>query len=274
MADTKISELPATTAPIPADIIPIVTDLSTTPVTKKVTVQNLLALVTQTGWISVSDSWAYASADNPTGVITVPSGAVSLYNTGDRIKLTQTGVKYFIVTGVTDTTLTVYGGTDYTLANAAISSIYYSHQKSPVGFPTNPLKWTQELKDSSVVNQVNPVAGTWYNLGAISLSIPIGSWNIYYQCLIYATRAAAGVLSQVVTLSNANTTESDVDLSNSMYLPSTVEIELTFTKSKTILLASKTTYYLNSKTKNADCTNIYFGGTQCTNIIRAICAYL
>ena len=84
-----------------------------------------------TGWSSISDSWTYASATT----ITVPSGATSIYSVGDKIKLTQTTVKYFYVVGVADTLLTVTGGSDYTVANATITSPYYSHQSNPVGFP-------------------------------------------------------------------------------------------------------------------------------------------
>jgi hypothetical protein len=83
------------------------------------------------GWNSVVDSWSYASAVT----ITVPSGAATLYSKGDKLKLTQTTVKYFYIVNVADTTLTITGGSDYTLANAAISSIYISHGGTPIGFP-------------------------------------------------------------------------------------------------------------------------------------------
>jgi hypothetical protein len=83
------------------------------------------------GWIDANESWAYASAST----ITVPSGAVAKYAKGDKIKLTQTTVKYFYVIGVADTVLTVTGGSDYTVANAAITANYYSHATSPIGFP-------------------------------------------------------------------------------------------------------------------------------------------
>lgn len=87
--------------------------------------------VASDGWVDAAESWAYASANT----ITVPSGAASKYAKGDKIKITQTTVKYFYVVGVADTVLTVTGGSDYTVANAAISANYYSHQVSPVGFP-------------------------------------------------------------------------------------------------------------------------------------------
>jgi len=88
---------------------------------------------TADGWQSVSDTWTYASATT----ITVPSGAASLYKKGDKIKLTQTTPKYFYIVTVADTLLTVTGGSDYTVANAAITSPYYSHQASPIGFPVS-----------------------------------------------------------------------------------------------------------------------------------------
>ena len=83
------------------------------------------------GWTAVINLWSYASETT----ISVPSGAASIYAVGDRIKITQSTVKYFYITAVADTLLTINGGTDYTLSNAAITNPYYSHQLSPVGFP-------------------------------------------------------------------------------------------------------------------------------------------
>lgn len=83
------------------------------------------------GWISANETWTYASATT----ITVPSGAASKYAKGDKIKLTQTTVKYFYIVGVADTVLTITGGSSYTLANAAITSPYYSYASTPQGFP-------------------------------------------------------------------------------------------------------------------------------------------
>ncbi len=86
----------------------------------------------ETGWTAGVGTWTYASATS----ITIPSGGASLYAVGDRIKLTQTTVKYFYVISVADTALGITGGTDYTLTNAAITSPYFSHMASPVGFPS------------------------------------------------------------------------------------------------------------------------------------------
>ena len=83
------------------------------------------------GWISADASWTYASAST----ITVPSGAASLYQKGDRIKWTQTTVKYGVIVAVADTLLTIAVNDDYTVANAVITLNYYSHQLNPIGYP-------------------------------------------------------------------------------------------------------------------------------------------
>jgi hypothetical protein len=86
------------------------------------------------GWAPAIETWAYASATT----ITVPSGATSRYQKGDKIRLKQGGeYKYFYIVSVSDTTLTITGGSDYTLANAAITDNYYSKAMNPQGWPVS-----------------------------------------------------------------------------------------------------------------------------------------
>jgi hypothetical protein len=89
-------------------------------------------------WVDDSgEVWTYASATT----FTVPTDLTAKYTPGTRIKLTQSStVKYFVVLSSTysnpNTTVTAYGGTDYTLANAAISANYHSYAVNPQGYPT------------------------------------------------------------------------------------------------------------------------------------------
>jgi hypothetical protein len=84
------------------------------------------------GWIPTLESWSYASATT----ITVPSDATIKYNIGDKIRLRQGGsYKYFYIVGVSSTTLTVTGGSDYSVANAIITDNYFSRVVSPLDFP-------------------------------------------------------------------------------------------------------------------------------------------
>lgn len=87
------------------------------------------------GWIGANETWTYASATT----FTVASDVTSKYRVGDKIKLTQTTAKYFYLVAISysapNTTITVTGGTDFTLANAAITSPFYSKLETPQGFP-------------------------------------------------------------------------------------------------------------------------------------------
>lgn len=103
------------------------------------------------GWISDSgETWTFASSTT----FTVQGDATAKYTVGTRIRLTQSAsVKYFVVTAAPSlaagvTTVTISGGTDFTLANAAITGNYHSYEANPQGYPTwfnfdpSPTGWT------------------------------------------------------------------------------------------------------------------------------------
>ena len=90
------------------------------------------ALYRANGWVPGSGTWTYASAST----VTVPASDAACMSVGTKIWLTQTSSKYFYVTGVSGTTITVNAGSDYTVANASITSPYFSNVSSPFGFPT------------------------------------------------------------------------------------------------------------------------------------------
>jgi len=86
----------------------------------------------KSGWVEADETWAYASATT----ITVPSGAASKYQKGDKIKITNnSATKYFYIVSVADTVLTVTGGGDYTVHDSAITNPFYSKIENPQGFP-------------------------------------------------------------------------------------------------------------------------------------------
>jgi len=105
----------------------------------------------ESGWIPAREDWVYASATT----ITVPAGATSKYQKGDKIRLVQSAAwKYFYITAVASTLLTVTGGSSYTVADSAITENAYSHAESPMGFPlyfNYALAWTGST--------TNPVIG-------------------------------------------------------------------------------------------------------------------
>jgi len=89
----------------------------------------------KTGWIPVSDTWTYASA---TSFKITGKDVRYRFPKGTKIKLTNSGTKYFYVVATafsTDTTITITGGSDYNLASATISGQAYSYAAAPQGFP-------------------------------------------------------------------------------------------------------------------------------------------
>lgn len=96
-----------------------------------------LGVSSSDGWTDdTANTWTYASATTFTcaGV-----DRTSVFTVGVRLRLKQGGsYKYFVVVSSafsTDTTVTVTGGTDYTLANASITDNYYSYAGNPQGYP-------------------------------------------------------------------------------------------------------------------------------------------
>lgn len=93
------------------------------------------------GWEDdTADTWTYASGSGGgTATFTIAGvDRTAVLTPGTRIKLTQTTVKYFVVISSsfsTNTTVTITAGSDYTLANAAISANFHSYVLNPQGYP-------------------------------------------------------------------------------------------------------------------------------------------
>lgn len=236
------------------------------------------AAVIETGWLPAGETWTYASAT--TFTITGVDRTTKYYPCM-KIKLTQTTAKYFIITKVafsTDTTVTVYGGTDYTLANAAITSPLFSLNKAPAGFPMSPTKWSVTTTDTSSRSQVPPTATTWYNLGSVSITIPIGVWYVSYQVAVQTSDTNSAVADVQATLSTANNSESDVDFTTWTYgafgSGIAANVVQTLNRTKCLELTSSTQYFLNTKTSTANIDSLNNRNDASKLIITATSAYL
>ena len=248
---------------------------------KKVLLDNLpsgtgTSGIDDSGWVAAEETWEYASADAPTFTFITAGDKTDKYSAGMRIRLVQTTTKYFIITKVAysdpNTTVTVYGGTDYTLADATIESPYYSVTKAPYGFPLDPNKWTVQTSDSASRTQATPVQNTWYNIGTINISIPIGVWSVHYICNFNVNNSTAAVVTTgQITLSTANNSESDADLTGGVVGVNVINPAF---RTKHLVLASKTVYYLNARTTGEGVDAIGFRGDRGNTIVRAVSAYL
>lgn len=245
-----------------------------------VSVSALTAAATTDGWNALTDTFTYGSTDQHIFTMTLPGDFTTKFYPGMRMKLTQStgGTKFFIIHKVAysapNTVLTIYGGTDYTLNNEAISSVYYSTQKVPTGFNASPSKWTEELSDTSQRLQSSPVSTTVYNIGTLSIDIPIGAWDVSFYVSLRSDLSVAGTAQLRAGLSTANNSFSDSGLKCYALHGNTTGATMVAHRRKLLELASKTTYYLVGSVEGSNLSNLIFNGDQASTIVRAISAYL
>lgn len=234
------------------------------------------------GWLAAEETWTYASSDSPTFTFTVPGDKSTKYYPGMRIKLTQTTVKYFIITGVVysspNTTVTVYGGTDYTLANEAIIYPYYSSAKAPAGFPLDPTKWTVTVTDSTQRSKTTDISdSTWYNIDAAAqISVPIGIWNVSY--MVYGSSSVTATPSwhsvRACLSSSSNSCSDNLSLQEHLVLTDLHNNILSVATIKVVTTA-KTTYYVNIQcSASTAITLLRYYNDLYPMVIKAECAYL
>lgn len=302
-----INALTSKTTPVGADVISI-GDSASSYASKKVLLSNLYkslgtgtqdsttylrgdgtyATVTSgagvNGWVTMTGvTFTYSSADAPSYVISSNTNLTSVLSLGMKIWFQNNSTDVFgFVTAIGSWSgsaqlITIYCGTDYSVANSAISAPYYSTSKSPLGFPTSPIKWTVKITNTSNNTQNSPTISTWYNTGSISIDIPIGVWNVDYKCSAWVIRNSTSA-EQLVTLSTGNSTESDSEFTSWLLNQGATSSALgalnTLFVQKQLLLSSKTTYYLNMKTTQSSVTSISLRGDVTPIVLRAVCGYL
>lgn len=232
-----------------------------------------------TGWVAAGETWTYASASSPEYTFTISGDKTAKYFAGMKIQYVQSATtKYALITKVAfsigTTTVTIYGGTDYTLANAAITSPFYSIGRAPAGFPLDAAKWTVTVTDTSSRSQSSPVSGTWYNPGSLSLIIPTGIWNVTKHMAVGVVNGAGTQGVGYSTLSTGATTESFPETSSASY-NGTLSNETIISHFNIVkfTLPTATQYFLNIKT-TAAVTSIAIRGDTVGTFVRATSAYL
>ena len=231
------------------------------------------------GWVSAGETWTCTGADGNTGTVTIPSDVTGKYGEGMKVYLTQGTAKYGFVSGTPSvasgtTTMTLWGGTAYTFSAGTIGSPQYSTQKSPFGFVVDKSYWSVVTTDNQALTQGTPTQNTWYNLGTTTIVVPVGRWNLSFQCIQQAVVGSAAVCSVASCLSTANNSASDPQLTGFTQNNNTTNVSANVCKEKDLYLASKTTYYLNCRTVAATITDIYHRGDIGLTVINAVSSYI
>ena len=105
------------------------------------------------GWIEFPHTCTYASAST----FTLDGNFTSFFTKGLKLRWAQTTTKYGVVvsssysSGTGKTTVTIAVNTSYTIANAAIASISYSHSSHPYNWPDY-FTWSPTWTNLSVGN--------------------------------------------------------------------------------------------------------------------------
>jgi hypothetical protein len=221
------------------------------------------------GWTTYESDFAYYSADAPSYKMSVSVLLADKLSPGYRVRVNQGGYKYFILTSVDEvgstTHLTLYGGTDYTLADETITDVAFSPHKAPYGFPLDPDKWTVEITEQDWVEQASPVQDTRYDSGT-SFSLPKGEWSLFYTVNGYAAKSSS--YGDVIIAISSDATFATYETSVATFGYNAVTTSLS--RADHISANSSTQFYVFFFTVNTSLTSIKMKILT----IRAVSAYL
>ena len=173
----------------------------------------------------------------------------------------------------TNTTVTVQVPEGCTIpTSGGVTSVVYSGQRSPYGFPSNRNLWTVECINKYQVIQSSPTAWTWYYTN-LMLTTPIGAWKLGYELLSYGGKTAS-VFDHYVTLATSSATETSNAYTSVVIGYDTISSMQSRTGA--VSLSSATPYYVNMKTSSSGVNNIQIVGiaTYATGRIYAENAYV
>lgn len=91
-------------------------------------------------WLLLTNAFNFNSSSGITGVMTVNGDLRNLFFIGSKVRMVQSSItKFFNVLAVSfasnTTTITITGGTDFTLTNTTITNVSVSNSVNPNGFP-------------------------------------------------------------------------------------------------------------------------------------------
>lgn len=163
---------------------------------------------------------------------------------------------YAIVTKVATTTATCQVPEGCTIATSGgVSAVDLSSVKVPYGFPADEGRWRVETLHNANGSQSSPVSGTWYNIGSIQLTIPIGAWVTDYQGTGDSTGGVNGAI-MYATISTGASSETDKKSTGGFFMQGSVRFLGQLYKRTDHSLSSATLHYLNAKVDAASVTTI------------------
>jgi hypothetical protein len=192
---------------------------------------------------------------------------------------------YAIVTKVATTVATVQYPEGCAIpTSGGITTVDIATTKAPFGMSVSTSRWTVSATLKTITTQNAPVAGTWYNMtgtsgvtgGSVLSSLPVGEWVLGYEVNGQTSKAAASSTDLYVTLSTANNTESDNELTSFLInngAAGSISISALLKRAKPVSVTAAQSYFLNTKSTTSS-SDIYNRGEIVATVIRADFAYL
>lgn len=173
-------QIPDLTQLLPADLtaddLLVIRDISAQK-DKKIRVGDLTGMPS-IGWISALETWTFASFANGIGVVNIPSGGLTKYAVGMKVQFSQAtgGKKYAVITGVTNTTLTLVMLLGASLTNESVATPQYSTEAAPptsdtvdfTSLPTDANGWSARLVGAK---------RRYYKKGSTGCSVAGSAWT-------------------------------------------------------------------------------------------------
>lgn len=170
------------------------------------------------GWTLIPYTCAYLSATSFTvGKDLVTNGPLAV---GDKLKIVQgtnTFKGYIISLSVSNgaTTVTVTGGSDYSLSDAAISAAYFSKAENPAGFSNGGwFNWVPTVKGyvNMTVSNLNIQQAVFKISGHVMLVA------VVIDCLFGGTLNEGAYISLPIRSKNQTTLTCSIDMATSTYV--------------------------------------------------------
>jgi hypothetical protein len=294
MADKELHDFTAVSVPALTDVH-FVNQSSTA---LKETTAQMFTLINSTnidfvsaGWKADVNTWTAVSgsfdANFPNFVFTIAADASTYLYVGQKIKYTQTTVKYGVIVKVAysspNTTVTVYGGgtkasPSYEMTSAAITYPYYATNSRPLDFPMGEETWSTVYISTQDCYKYAPDGASWYggasawtSGSAITPYFGIGLWNVKYDVTMYK-RAWAG--NWKVTLSSSNNAESISKLTAAYFMDVGNSQLIQTGRSADIILTTSTQHWLLGIITVNGCDYVRFRGDVNPTVITAKCLYV
>lgn len=160
--------------------------------------------------------------------------------------------------------------------SGGIDAVDYSPHKVPHGFPADATRWDVVAMLKFLSQKVSPTVSTWYNENFNGIYLPVGDWDVSYNGILYGYKAGAA-FNASCTLSTANNTESDIDMTSrasGFNDSANYTVYAQVQRRKGISITASAQYYLNYLAGVASSQTVGVTGENLPFVITARCAYI